>query len=129
MKYTYEELETIADKSGHDCHLCHQPIKFEAYGDQTHPNGWEVDHVRPRSKKGHSGFTNLRAAHAHCNRKKGNRSNRSVRSHFGVKGTPPSTTKRILKGVGYTALGIGAIWVLGQIFKPKPTSLVNMNKS
>lgn len=116
MKYTYEDLEVIADATGHDCHLCHQPIEFEAYGDCAHPNGWEIDHLRPRSKKGHNGYTNLRAAHAHCNRKKGNRSNRSVRSKFGVKGMPPSTSTRIWKGVGYVALSVGAIWLIGEIF-------------
>lgn len=121
MKYAYDELDVIAEKTGCDCHLCHQPIKFDAYGDYTHPNGWEVDQVRPRSKKGHNGLSNLRAAHTHCNRKKGNRSNRSIRSKFGVKGMPPSTSTRIWKGVGYVTLGVGAIWLLGQIFKPKQT--------
>lgn len=120
MKYSNEELEIIADETGYDCHLCHQPISFHAYGDCYHPEGWEVDHVRPRSKKGHNGFSNLRAAHTHCNRKKGNRSNRMVRAQFGVTGTPPSTAKRFLKGVGYVALGIGAVWLINKVLSPAP---------
>ncbi len=120
MRYAHEDLAYIADQTGYDCHLCHQPIKFEEYGNHSHAEGWEVDHVRPRSKNGHNGFTNLRAAHAHCNRKKGNKPNRKIRSYFGVKGMPPSTTSRVLKGAGYVLLGIGAIWALNEIFKPKP---------
>lgn len=100
MGYAYEQLEQIADQTGNDCHLCHQPIVFSQYGNYRHPGGWEVDHLRPHSKAGHNGLTNLRAAHAHCNRKKGNRSNRYVRSQFGVTGTPPSTGNRIWRTVG-----------------------------
>jgi|GEM_PF-2114490 len=124
MKYTYEELYQIANKTGNDCHLCHRPIEFDAYGDKKNPDGWEVDHVRPKSKGGHNGFSNLRAAHTYCNRKKGNRPNRFIRSKFKVTGMPPATTTRIWKGVGYVAMGIGAIWILRQIFKPKQTPMV-----
>jgi hypothetical protein len=123
MKYTYEDLEEIADRTGHDCHLCHLPIEFDAYADKKHPDRWEVDHVRPKSKGGHNGPSNLRAAHSYCNRKKGNRSNRSIRAKFGVKGMPPSTSTKIWRGVGYVALGAGALWVLTQIFKPKTKPL------
>lgn len=130
MKYTREDLETIAGETGYDCHLCHKPIKFDAYGDCTDPEGWEVDHVRPRSKNGHNGYSNLRAAHVHCNRKKGNGSNRSIRSHFGVKGSPPSTTKRVLNGIGYVALGVGVLWILSQVFqKAKSNTNTNQNSS
>jgi hypothetical protein len=127
MKYTDSELNFIAEKTGCDCHLCHQPIKFDAYGDYSHPDGWEVDHVRPRSKKGHNGFSNLRAAHTHCNRKKGNRSNRYVRSKFGVKGMPASTSNRIWKGIAYTALGFGTIWLINEICKSRPEPKVTFN--
>lgn len=60
-KYTNEQLNIIANKTGYDCHLCHQPIEFDAYGDYSRPNGWEVDHISHNSKKGHNGFSNLRA--------------------------------------------------------------------
>lgn len=119
MSYAHEDLNYIADLTGYDCHLCHQPIRFEEYGNYSHPKGWEVDHVRPRSKGGHNGLTNLRAAHAHCNRKKGNKPNRKIRSYYGVKGMPPSTTIRVLKGALYLLMVIGAIWALIKFFKPK----------
>jgi len=128
MKYTQEDLEIIAEKTGYDCHLCHKPIKFDAYGNYAHPDGWEVDHVRPRSKNGHNGYSNLRAAHTHCNRKKGNRSNRSIRSHFGVKGSPQSSTTRVLKGVGYVALSVGVLWIVSRVFrKNKSNTIPNRN--
>lgn len=127
MKYTYEELETIADATGRDCHLCHQPIDFDGYGDRKNPDGWQVDHVRPKSKGGHNGYTNLRAAHSYCNQSKGNKSNRSVRSKFKVKGMPASTSTRIWKGLGYAALTVGLIILVAKAFEsPKPTQNVQV---
>ena len=122
MRYTVDQLEYIAEQTGNDCHLCHQPIEFNAYGNYRNPRGWEVDHVRPRSKAGHNGISNLLAAHAHCNRKKGNRSNRFVRSHFGVSGVPPSTISRIWTIIGYGVLAIGALWILFKLFTSKSNS-------
>lgn len=119
MKYTSEELEEIAEQTGYDCHLCHKPIDFSEYGNCHNALGWEVDHLRPRSKSGHNGLSNLRAAHAHCNRKKGNRSNRIVRSFYGVVGFPPSTTSRFLSGLGYVLLAAAALFILWKILFKK----------
>lgn len=118
MRYSTEELEYIAARTDYDCHLCHDPVSFEHYGNCSHQAGWEVDHVRPKSKGGHNGFSNLRAAHAYCNRMKGNKTNRSVRRKFGVKGVPPSFTAKVINVLKISAVAAGVLGLAWWILKP-----------
>ena len=44
-------------------------IRKASYGTQGE-YGWEVDHIKPTSKGGHDGLTNLQPLHVVANRKK-----------------------------------------------------------
>lgn len=40
-------------------------------GDDLDDQGWDIDHVVPRSRGGSDDLSNLRPAHARCNRSRG----------------------------------------------------------
>ena len=71
----YTETEVL-NLYGTDCHLCSQPIDFEAPRRFNKP-GWElglhIDHIIPISKGGSDTLENVKPAHGRCNVSKGNR--------------------------------------------------------
>ena len=71
-RYRDYELNIIYEKTGGRCFYCGQKLVFTAYGDVQHPRGWEVDHVKPRSRGGSDDLKNLVPACISCNRQKGN---------------------------------------------------------
>ena len=60
----------IVELYGENCHLCNEPIDFDAPRQVGKP-GWEkslhIDHVVPLSKGGHDLIENVRPAHGYCN--------------------------------------------------------------
>lgn len=65
----------IVELYGTDCHLCNEPIDFDAPRQCGKP-GWEkglqIDHVIPLSKGGSDLIDNVRPAHGYCNNIKNN---------------------------------------------------------
>jgi hypothetical protein len=49
---------------------CGAIIKYDNYGDFTSKFGWEIDHVRPVSKRGKRNLMNLQPLHIKNNRSK-----------------------------------------------------------
>jgi hypothetical protein len=71
----YTEAEVI-NLYGTDCHLCGQPIDFEAPR-RAGLSGWEfglqIDHVLPVTKGGPDTLENVKPAHGKCNISKSNK--------------------------------------------------------
>lgn len=61
--------QLIIDTYGYECHLCHELIDLSISG--THPKGFTIDHVLPRSRGGSNDLANLRPAHRQCNSERG----------------------------------------------------------
>ena len=66
----------IFDLYGTDCHICSNPIDFNAPRQAYIGDGWELglqfDHLIPLSKGGSDTLENIRPSHAICNMKKRN---------------------------------------------------------
>jgi hypothetical protein len=71
----YTEIQVL-NLYGNTCHLCKEPIDFEAPR-QVGVEGWEkglhIDHLLPISKGGPDMLENVRPAHGLCNLKKNGR--------------------------------------------------------
>ena len=69
----YYTDQDVIDKYGSDCHICNQPIDFNAPR-QCGKDGWElglqIDHLFPLSKGGSDTLENARPSHGYCNNKK-----------------------------------------------------------
>src|SRR5262245_60830654 len=77
----YGDLTRIAAWTDGDCHLCLEPVDLALYG-RTGLYGTEtatVDHLKPQSRNGGDGLSNLRIAHGGCNSVRGTRSVLAVR--------------------------------------------------
>lgn len=53
------------------CALCGEPVDFAQH--YPHPKSATVDHIKPITRGGEHGFSNVQLAHAWCNTSKGNR--------------------------------------------------------
>jgi 5-methylcytosine-specific restriction endonuclease McrA len=73
IPYTDEE---VFETHGRDCHICLEPIDFNAPRQAYTADGWELglqfDHLIPLSKGGSDTLDNIRPSHALCNMKKRN---------------------------------------------------------
>lgn len=73
VKPTTVTQEQVIEAYGTDCHLCTEPIDFNA-SRATGAPGWEKsyhpDHLIPRSKGGPDIIENVRPSHAQCNVRK-----------------------------------------------------------
>ncbi|WP_103028056.1 HNH endonuclease [Salinibacter altiplanensis] len=118
MDYSEEELKSIYSSTAGRCHLCHEEVDYDAYGD-----GWHVDHSKPRSEGGTDHQNNLYPAHASCNIEKGERSSREVRKENGVNGIPLSKSKRAEEKKKNAAKG-GALGLIAGAFMNPPAALV-----
>jgi 5-methylcytosine-specific restriction endonuclease McrA len=69
----YYTDQDVIDTYGSDCHICNQPIDFNAPR-QCGKDGWEyglqIDHLMPLSKGGPDTLENARPSHGYCNNKK-----------------------------------------------------------
>lgn len=69
----YHDSEVL-EIYGTDCHLCEEPIDFDAPRSASVGSGWErglhIDHIIPVSKGGEDTLENVRPAHALCNLQK-----------------------------------------------------------
>ena len=70
------ELQDILDTWGTDCHICQEPVDFDAPRHSRHPNwerGLHLDHVIPLSRGGSNTVANVKPSHARCNLLKNNK--------------------------------------------------------
>ena len=58
----------IIAKDEPPCHICGQPIDYQAH--HLHPHAFTIDHITPRNRGGTDTLDNLAAAHRKCNRDK-----------------------------------------------------------
>ncbi|WP_428266009.1 HNH endonuclease [Haliangium sp.] len=115
----YGNLEAIARRTGHRCHLCHEPIDLAfygapgTYGDDT----VTVDHLEPQSWGGDDDPDNLRIAHARCNSVRGVREPEDVRLEFvGAEDEPMSSLEHLLSSaVGAAGIGAAAGMLFGRV--------------
>lgn len=74
VKTEYYTRKHIIETWGTDCHICKDPVDFQANPIQGQL-GWELyphmDHVIPISKGGDDLISNIKLAHAKCNWEKG----------------------------------------------------------
>ena len=94
MPFGADQLNDIYDRTSGYCHLCHRQLAFVNYGAFGRRGAWEVEHSKPQCQGGGNRQSNLYAACITCNRSKGARSTRMVRSQCGVKRAPMSVKKR-----------------------------------
>ena len=80
MAFTDEELNYIYDKTNGYCEYCGKKLAFKNYGKVGERGAWEVDHSNPKSRGGTNYLRNLFPACIECNRAKGARTGKSVRS-------------------------------------------------
>lgn len=119
MPYSRQDLARILRRTDSRCALCCGALRLDDYG-KAGPDGWEVDHSRPRSRGGKDHGNNLYAAHRGCNRSKGARTSREARADNGLIRPPRSHRQRLRRGaVGGTAgAAAAAILVPPQIRIP-----------
>jgi len=103
-----ERLREIYDRASGYCHICHKKLAFTNYGASGARGAWEIEHSKPRAKGGTDHLNNLYPACISCNRSKGTKSNRIVRSQNGVQRAPLSRERRE-KAKLENALGVGAL--------------------
>ena len=53
-------------------------IRYASYGKKS-PVGWEIDHIKPKSRGGSDNIRNLQALHWKANREKADRMNKKSR--------------------------------------------------
>ena len=117
MSYTNQELRYIYDRTSGKCHLCQKKRAFTNYVIRGARGSWEVEHSRAQANGGTHRLNNLYAACISCNRGKGARSTRSVRTRNGYTKAPLSKTARSgaksTNAVGGALLGGLAGTILG----------------
>lgn len=62
-------LRSVLSRDGHECQLCGLPIDVRCRA--PHPGTASLDHIVPGALGGTDDPENLRAAHVHCNRRRG----------------------------------------------------------
>lgn len=113
MPYSAEELNYIYDKTGGYCEYCDKKLAFKNYGMLGERGAWEVDHSNPRCRGGTDYLRNLFPACIDCNRNKGIRTGRSMR-------TSMSGYTRNSKGIDWGEVIAGglALCLIYAIFRP-----------
>ena len=89
----YYTPEQVLKEDMGRCYLCGRDVNHSHH---QPPDGWEVEHVIPRSAGGLDIRSNVRLAHQVCNRKKGARLLGELDLPFEPpKGSPPAATNRL----------------------------------
>lgn len=96
MNRSKERLRKILQKTDYRCHICRGRLKLDDYGQSVKnaANAWEIEHSVPKSLGGTDRLNNLFAAHKSCNRSKGTKASRTMRTHNGLKRSPMSRKER-----------------------------------
>lgn len=118
LKIDSEKLNRIYDKTRGKCHLCHKQLAFRNYAVHGAKGAWEIEHSKPKSCGGTDHLNNLFAACISCNREKGNRSNRSVRSKNGVRRAPLSDHASMQARLDNTIAGVTTGAAIGYLLGP-----------
>lgn len=87
-------LNKIYNKTDGNCHICHGKLTYGSYNQPTAKGGWEIEHSKPKFKRGTNHLNNLYPAHISCNRKKGVTSSRQARKKYGNSRAPYSKAKK-----------------------------------
>ncbi len=66
---TIRRRESLRLRDGDNCHICGKPIDFTMAGNTG--LAATLDHIVPKYKGGVNALSNLKLAHAECNRKRG----------------------------------------------------------
>jgi 5-methylcytosine-specific restriction endonuclease McrA len=124
MAYSEDRLNDIYDKTDGRCHLCGKKLAFKNYGVFRARGSWEVEHSVAKAIGGTDRLNNLYPAHISCNRSKGRRSSRSVRTLYGRTRAPLSRQKKDEVRNETAALG-GLIGIsLGGLVKGYPGAVL-----
>lgn len=67
--HTRDKHRRIIKKDKPPCHLCGEPIDYDA--GHLNPLSFTIDHITPIARGGSDTLDNLAAAHRACNRAKG----------------------------------------------------------
>lgn len=114
-----EKLNTIYDKTGGCCHICHRKLAFSNYGSFGEKGAWEIEHSVPRAKGGTDHMNNLFPACISCNRSKGDLHTKTARSHHGQTRAPHSKKKIKEIKSNNTLGGAAAGAAVGMFFGPE----------
>jgi 5-methylcytosine-specific restriction endonuclease McrA len=74
--WVFYSIEDVLEKYGTDCHICEEPIDFNAprkVGIEGWEKGLHLDHFIPLTKGGGDSIENIRPSHGICNIRKGNK--------------------------------------------------------
>jgi len=105
MGYSEERLNDIFDRTDGRCHLCHNKLTFNSYGQLSLRGAWEIEHSNPRARGGTNRLNNLYAACIVCNRSKGAGSTKTARARNEKTKAPMSASKRENAKQKNTAIG------------------------
>jgi CRISPR/Cas system Type II protein with McrA/HNH and RuvC-like nuclease domain len=113
MGYSTETLNYVYDKNGGYCAYCNKKLAFTNYGKMHERSAWEVDHSVPKSRGGTGYLRNLVPACIDCNRRKGTRMGKSVRSTQNYYGESASVNW------GGVVLALGVTYLLYRLSLPR----------
>ena len=88
MVFTDDQLDAIYDRTSGYCHICRKKLAFKNYGKLGQRGAWEVEHSRAQAKGGTDRLNNLYPACITCNRRKGTRTTRTLRSFLFARVSP-----------------------------------------
>jgi len=79
MPFDLETIELVFEKSNGKCHYCGKQLSWQNHGRRDARGGWEIDHLKPRSRGGSDHLNNLVAACWTCNLDKSDFSSRTFK--------------------------------------------------
>ena len=130
MNEKLDKLQSIFQKTNGHCHLTGQKLIFQHYGQFGEPGAWEIEHSTPKSAGGTDHPNNLFPATISANRAKGNASNHTIRSQYGLTRAPLSEANRqkaheknawkglacgALAGLPFGPIGVGVCALIGAL--------------
>jgi 5-methylcytosine-specific restriction endonuclease McrA len=118
MAFTLKERRRIYDRTYGKCHICGKKLSFTNYSYLGLKGAWEVEHSNPKSMGGTNNLNNLYAACILCNRKKNNKSTRSIRAKNGRSRAPLSKEQRKKVRRDNSILGVMIGGLLGSVAGP-----------
>ena len=119
MKYTFEQLDAIYDKTSGKCHICGKKLARSNYGVPGARGCWEVERSVAVARGGTDSMNNLLAACISCNRLKGESTSRTARARNGRSRAPYSAAKVSKIKTGHAVSGAAIAGVATLFFAPE----------
>jgi len=118
MAFSKPKLDNIYNRTTGYCHICHQKLARNNYGQFCARGAWEVEHSIPQSKGGTNHLNNLYPACIECNRGKSNKTTKTARKWNNKTRAPFPPAKRKQAKYDNGVAGAVAGGLTGSYFGP-----------